>query len=186
MKRTPPERAPAKSTPEKRERAPPVPNPVDDELYGELELALRIDENALDEAEIRQVDCYHEASKQLKFLISRRDAAKQHLAEAEAEAYLHVKGHLEKAEADGKKKATENEIKAYVVQDRQVRDANATLLALSEQVGKWQALVSSYEQRSYALKDLAALWIAGYNGARAPLVRDVNREALAAERRRRG
>ncbi len=123
-----------------------------------LEPLLQIDENGLDEALISQPDAYYRVSRLLTLQISRRDAAKQLVEEAEAEADLEIRSRAQKAD----QKITENEIKSKKILDEDVKHAESELLALNRSVGQLQALKEAFTQRGYALKSLADLYIANY------------------------
>lgn len=151
--------------------------PEDFDDMQELELALGIDEHALEEALRSQPETFYRVSKALALVISRRDAAKQALSDAEASADLAVRDESREEESraardaakSGKDKTgaskiklTEGEVKARVQLDPAVVDARDVFAQLSEEVGKLSALKEAFQQRSYALKDLCGLYIANY------------------------
>lgn len=135
------------------------PAPAEDyDDIRELESCLAIDEHALDEALRAQPETFYRVSKALALEISRRDAAKQALQDAEFKADLVVRDRAEKQE----KKITEGEVRARVSQEDDVVFAREELQRLSESVGKLTSLKEAFQQRSYALKDLVGLYIANY------------------------
>ena len=127
----------------------------------ELERGLRIDEHGLNEALVEQPDMFYRVSKALAMEISRRDHAKQALADAEADADLAVRARAIAME----EKVTETEVKSRVRSDASVRTAIAEHLRLCETVGKLAALKEAFQQRSYALKELVGLYLANYYSA---------------------
>lgn len=133
------------------------PDPFD-ALVEELEQNLAIDEHDLDTACIQQPDDFYRAAKSLAMYLSRRDEAKQLISEAEARVdtqYRH------QAEVNGDK-VREAEVANAVTLDREVQEEKRKLLEINERVGIITALKEAYAARGYVLKDLAALWIAGY------------------------
>lgn len=180
--------------------------------FRELEDALAIDEHALEEALRDQPETFYRVSKALALVISRRDAAKQALADAEAGADLDVRDESREEESRvardtvrgkdkptpvSKIKLTEGEVKARVQLDPAVVEARGAFARLSEEVGKLTALKEAFQQRSYALKDLCGLFIANYytasehtGGGAASAVKeraaDSARRRMADERRRGG
>lgn len=142
-------------------RVPPPGKKAPPEDYDdmrELEAALRIDERALEEALRDQPALFYRVSSAYAMEISRRDAAKQALQDAEAEVGLQVR---ESARRD-EQKVTEGEVAARTQTAPRVGAARERLHELSESVGKLAALKEAFQQRSYALKDLAALYVANY------------------------
>jgi hypothetical protein len=129
-------------------------------LYEQLEKALLIDEHALDEAIEEQPDCFHKVSKQLAILESRRDAAKQALADEEAKVDTELRMKARKND----EKITNDEIKAQTRLMPSVKKASQTYLELNGQVNLYEALKESFKQRSYALGHLVDLFVAGYFG----------------------
>jgi len=124
----------------------------------ELEESLQINEHALDEALCLQPGVFYRVSKAYALEVSRRDAAKQALQDAEARADLVVR---EEA-ANDSRKVTEGEVRATVQTMREVVAARDHLHRLSETTGKLGALKEAFQQRSYALKDLVNLYLANY------------------------
>jgi len=142
-------------------RRPSRGSPDDYDDFRELEAALRIDEYALEGALREQPELFYRVSKAYALAISRRDAAKQALQDAEAEADLLVRGDAQEDD----RKITEGEVRAKVQTDGKVVRARDALNAQSELVGKLSALKDAFQQRSYALKDLAGLYVANYYSA---------------------
>ena len=129
------------------------------ELIAGLERALRIDRHALDEALQQQPDLYYRGAQALALAKSRMDAAKEAAADLESDVEIGIREEVVARE----EKLTEGAIKAMLRSDPQVREAAQKYLALKREVGQLSALVDSYEQRSYMLRELVGLYIAGYN-----------------------
>ncbi|MDP3937714.1 MAG: hypothetical protein Q8R92_06220 [Deltaproteobacteria bacterium] len=135
-----------------------APEVEDYDDFRELEDALRIDEHALERALRDQPVMFYRVANAYALEISRRDAAKQALQDVEAEADLSVRGRAQRDD----QKITEGQIRATVQTDGRVAQAQASLARRSEAVGKLAALKEAFQQRSYALKDLAGLYVANY------------------------
>lgn len=135
-----------------------TPSAEDYDDLRELEEALRIDEHALEEALRDQPSLFYRVSSAYAMEISRRDAAKQALQDVEAEADLGVRREAQAEE----RKITEGEVRAMVQIDGGVVRARARFNQLVETVGRLGALKEAFQQRSYALKDLAGLYVANY------------------------
>lgn len=126
--------------------------------FAALETELRIDKNSLDDALVEQPDFYYRVSKAYSLLLSRRDAAKSRLEEVRAEA----DGQIRNAANKTAEKVTETSITNRVLLSDDVREAIERLAAAQSEMSKWLMLREAFEQRSYALKDLSALYSAGY------------------------
>lgn len=159
-----------------------------DEKIAGFGKALRIDQNALDEELERQVLSFYEVSRMLALYTSRRDAAKQMLQTVEAEVDSRLRRKMSKTD----KRSTEKELDALRRTDAEVRKANDALLELNAITGQLAVLKEAFQQRSYVLKDLVALFVANYYasssaGAKAD-VREIDarvaRQAMAKERRK--
>jgi hypothetical protein len=171
-----------------------VKQPTELDRIAELEEGLQIEEHALDEAIQEGPDLFYEVSKEYALTISRRDAMKQTIDELKAEADIEIR----REGRDNGDKVTEKEIEARIRAHKPVVKAYSEYLRLSELAGQLGALKEAYQQRSYALKELSNLWVAGYFGntdeiqskPRQSVGRDrqaeVNRRAMSDERRRRG
>lgn len=121
-----------------------------------LEEGLRIEKDALDDGLLQQPDLFYRVSKELTLATSRRDAAKQGVADAEA--------NVELALHRSKDKYTVGEIKAHIAVAPSVKAARKMLADLQYEVNALNGLKEAFSQRSYALKELVALFIANYYG----------------------
>lgn len=124
----------------------------------QLEAALAIDEHALDQAEMRQADAYYRVAKACAILTSKRDAAKQSVAESEAQAAIEIRETAEKRS----EKVSVAEVGAMVTVDRDVSAATKDYLRLSGLVMQYAALERAFTQRSHALSGLIDLHGKGY------------------------
>lgn len=145
-------------TAKRAEPEAPEPEAVEYDDLRELEDALRIDEHALEKALCDQPELFYCVSRAYALEISRRDAAKQALQDAEAETDLRIR---DQARRDDQK-ITEGEVRATIQIDGRVTQAQAHLARRNEWVAKLGALKEAFQQRSYALKDLAGLYVANY------------------------
>lgn len=128
------------------------------DLIKDLEEGLLIDEHELHAALQMQPDFYYRVSKAYALLLSQRDEAKQTLQVIEAE--VDVK--LRREALENGDKVTEKEIESRKRIHRDVMAANDDLLTLNHKLGEVLALKEAYQQRSYVLKDLVALYIGNY------------------------
>lgn len=152
--------------------------------------AIAIDKNALDDEFIHQGELFHRVSDRLAITISMRDEKKDYVRELEASTDQTIRS--EALEND--ERMTEAQIKQRITLDRGVQAANAQLAELNRQVNRLAALKESFIQRSHALRELNALYLAGYygvgtgshKGARnaANAQYELNREAMQRERKR--
>lgn len=119
---------------------------------------IKIDRNDLDTMLIEQPQHYADVAHQFALAISRRDRAKHVLDETRAR----IDNEERQLARDNEEKVTDSLLTARitvhpdVVQANKVRDQWARMAAI------WEALKEAFEQRSYALKDLCALYHAGY------------------------
>lgn len=154
-------------------------------FWQEHRALLQIDKNGLDEAWVAQPQIYQDIGDRLALEISRRDEAKDELADTIAE----IDGRVRELHADDDKKPTETAIKMEVSQDVLVQKAKKRLRALELNVGRLTALKDSFHQRRYALQDLTSLHLGGYyqsNSGHAKNAREAthegSRKAMQAER----
>lgn len=128
--------------------------------YEELEQELLIDPDDLDQELTRHVENYYAVSKQYMVAVSKRDEAKKDFKEVSGELYFEVRGVL----SDTESRVTEGMVEAQTVQETKYQKANNILIEAEKAVNDWSALKSAYESRSFALRDLVQLYIAGYFG----------------------
>ena len=169
-----------RAKPSRRELPSPPPQSEDYDDMRELEQALAIDEYELADARKKQPELFYRVAKAYALTISRRDAAKQSLQDAEARADLDVRRDAQQEE----RKITEGEVRAMVQVDPAVVQTRAVLSRLSEEVGQLGALKEAFQDRSYALKDLISLYVANYFQASEGNVGGIARDRMGAEGRR--
>lgn len=156
----------------------PPPAPVDD--ITALEVSLAIDKLDLDAILEREGDDSFKIAEAYELAISRRDAAKQAAAEAEAEADLSIRRQAEATQ----RKVTEPQVAAMKILHPGVREANRLELDLSLRAGRLKALRDSFERRSKAISTLAELYKSGYfSGATRHHAQEQVRQAAADEAR---
>jgi K+-sensing histidine kinase KdpD len=146
----------------------------------ELENMLILDENALDEALEQQPDLFYRVSKELALTVSRRDFAKQTKEEVEAT----VDAKIRHTAAVQDEKITERQIESEKRLHKDVQKAIKDLFVLNEKVGHLSALKEAFQQRSYVLKSLCDLYIAGYFGSNMSGTSERMKEHNAGEVRR--
>jgi len=116
----------------------------------ELEAALRIDRNNLDDAIAHQHELYYEVCKQVALRMAEVDSAKAGLKEIEAEVDAAIRGEA----ANNDERITETMIASMKLRDRDVKRQKQTILDLELKYARLQALEKSYHQRNAALERL--------------------------------
>lgn len=129
-------------------------------FHENMDAAIMIDKHALDDCLVQQPELFHKVAERLALEVSLRDEAKNELSIVMAEVDEIVRLH---AETSGTK-VTETAIKMQIQQHPDVVMARNVVMGLEKSVGLLQALKESYNQRSYALKDLVSLYLAQYYG----------------------
>lgn len=119
---------------------------------------LQIDKHALDDALIEQASVYFTISQDLSQAVSDRDEVKENLDVTDAQLYLDIRADL----IDNGEKATEAQVSAQVHTHSKHEGAMKDLLKARKQVDVLGALKDSFQQRSYMLRELVELYIAGY------------------------
>jgi hypothetical protein len=141
----------------------------------DFEKRIKIDQDALNDELVAQPELFLATSKAYVAAVSERDAAKTRLDEVRAAAYFRVREHIE-ASGD---KATEAAVAARVELDDKYRKAVAIHLKARQVAAEAEAVKEAFGQRGYVLKDLAALYIAGYyvaSSVSGPASREVQRQ----------
>ena len=128
--------------------------------FAQLEAALAIDENALEEALQAQPQAFYRVSKALALTMSRRDSAKKALEEVEAVVDLQHRSTAAAAEH----RTTERELESKRLLHSSVKAARDAYLSVDYKLNKLKALKDSFEQRSWALNKLVDLYIHNYYG----------------------
>jgi hypothetical protein len=124
----------------------------------ELHQGLTIDKLALDDEVIRQPSLFYQVSEQLTLAIAERDAAKEELANTDANLSQRWRKHLSK---DGKR-ATDASVAQLVQTSDEHEKAFTQWLVAKTKADKLLALKDAFQQRSYMLRDLVTLYSANY------------------------
>lgn len=124
----------------------------------ELSGALAIDRLALNVDVVRHAQLFNTVAQEYVKACDARDFAKKALAEVRAEQLFAIR---EQFVTDGKK-ATEAQVNAALDLDELVQEANRVYLTESLNANQWGALRESFIQRSYMLRAIVDLELAGY------------------------
>lgn len=128
------------------------------DLYDKYKAKLVIDKHSLDNEGVAQAQLFADIAEKHVECASHRDEAYQTYKITEAQQNLRMRQDA----LDEGRKVTETMLESLVITSRPyqiAKDAHLTWKALAD---KWEALRESAAQRSYILKDLAALWLGGY------------------------
>lgn len=126
----------------------------------ELQQALMIDEHDLERECRDQAVMFYNVSELNTLAQSRRDEAKQKLAEIEAEVDSDIRYDAEVAG----ERVTEPAIKSQIKLNKRYQKAARELKILQIEVGKLSGLERSYDHRKEMLKLLVRLYLANYFG----------------------
>lgn len=142
-------------------------------LVEKARTGLRIDKLSLDDELERQSEMFYAVAEAHSKAVSARDAAKDELKRVDAELYLVVRDDLTAkaqkrvAGGDAKKSAsperiTEAQVNSEVILHTDHIKAEDVLRNREGTVNELEALRDAWHQRGYALKDLAALFVAQF------------------------
>lgn len=137
---------------------PPELFGVNGATFSRLESAIKIDKHALEDTLLEHPNLFGEVAQSLSYAISVRDELKLRIKKLEADLDADIRLELE---GDGKK-VTENAVQRAIQSDSKFDKLQYDLLDANSAVGRWEALKETYIQRSYATKDLVALYLAHY------------------------
>jgi hypothetical protein len=112
----------------------------------------------LDDEVIRQPMLFYEVSDQLTDALAERDASKEELAATDAELDNSWRRKL----AKNKERVTDKVILSHVTTSSEHEKAFETYLRAKTRADKLLALKEAFQQRSYMLRDLVALYSANY------------------------
>lgn len=118
---------------------------------------LLINRNSLDNELIHQPDLYYQAGVAYAHANSEADAAKDEVKYLEAEL-----GAVVRAQLEGKERVTEAMVTAGILTHPKMVKAKERLIRKVRAREEALALKESFQQRSYAIKDLCGLFIANY------------------------
>lgn len=119
---------------------------------------LAINKYTLDDEFVEQADIFYRVSEAAAIAVSVRDAAKDTLARGKAQLELE----LRKDAVDSKVRVTDKEILANVEADEGTLVLTTDYLDKRTDADLWFALKESFIQRSYMLRNLGSIYIAGY------------------------
>lgn len=126
--------------------------------YDELREKLVLDKHALDDAIEDQPELFHIVALQVARAISVKDGLKRTLDITKAD----VADRLRSEKIAASQKVVETKIAQDVLIDQLYKDAADVLSDARVEVERWSALKESYNQRSYMIRELGSLYIAGY------------------------
>lgn len=129
-----------------------------EKLIAEFRALLLIDKSCLDQHLQEQAEIFYRIADALAQSQSVRDKAKEYIAITDAELNLQFRKVLEK---DGVK-VTDAKINAMVQDDEDHQEAFNKYMETKEQADKLSAMREAWMQRSYMLRELVGLFIAGY------------------------
>lgn len=132
----------------------------DADEFRELEEAVAIAEHSLDVNCIQHSDLFYRVSRSLARYTAKRDEQKQKTSEIEA----FVDAELRRAPVADGSRLTEAAIANQKTMDPRIKLARKELAKLNRIVGQITALKEAYLQRSYSLKGMIDLHLAGYFG----------------------
>ncbi len=124
----------------------------------EFEDALRIDKYDLDTELLSQADLFYRVAQQYAEAVSDKDAQYEFLKETDAKLNLLIREQFDGAG----KKITEAQINATVLSHDEHKAVFQEWLGSKEAADSIGHLKEAFIQRSYMLRDLAQLYIAGY------------------------
>lgn len=125
--------------------------------YHALKERLAIDKHNLDDVIMEQPGLFYDVSEQLTIALAERDAAKENLEIVNAELDSKWRKNLQ-----SQAKLTEKVISNHVMQDPDHEAAFTEYLTFKSKADRLQALKDAFQQRSYMLKSLVALYTANY------------------------
>ncbi len=159
------------------------------DLLVELEDALGISKENLDEHISTHSEIFYQVGKIVAVLASRRDKEKQNRDNVESQVDLNIR---QQALSDSIK-ITEREIDARKNLNKEVQESRDAVLDLGEEINIWGALKEAYGHRNYMLKEITALYVTEYYATQSAgdgnkykgVQADRGREAMSGERKRR-
>ncbi len=124
----------------------------------DLQKNLAIDKSVLDDEVIRQPMLFYEVSDQLTTALAERDAAKEELAVVDAELDNSWRRKLAKV----KDRVTDKVVLSCVMTSPEHEKAFQSYLQAKTKADRLIALKEAFQQRSFMLRDLVALYSANY------------------------
>lgn len=144
---------------------------------------LRIDRNRLDEELQQQAALYAQVGERCALAASVRDDRRERLKRVDALLFLRIRDRL----LESGDRFTEATLNSMVLTHAEHREAARLHAEAVHQCAQWEAMREAFQQRSYALKDLCQLFIAGYytdTSVRGQPASDVQQRKYEASRER--
>ena len=131
---------------------------ADDDIYQAYKAKLQIDQSKLDTCIQQQATTYLAVQEEYTLAVSRRDEARDQLSRRDAELARDIRIDLTKRG----EKTTEAIVNDCVMLSPAHIKASDHLAACKRSSDRWGALVGAFEQRLRMLRELVALYSAGY------------------------
>lgn len=144
-----------------RERLPASETPFEhsQRLLTELSQSLKIDKHGLDDELVHQPELYHRAGQEYSNAAWYRDKAKGEREDIKSRLNMEVRRDALKAS----EKVTNDAVDNRVIADERYKEAQAEYQEWDRLTSRWSSLREDFHSRGFALRELASLWIAGYN-----------------------
>lgn len=120
-----------------------------------LQQQLQIDPDDLESALIEQPDLYYHVSDSYVNAVARRDAVKFSIEQVTAE----LGEQMRKAAVAKDEKLTEAAITRKLADTPRLQEMEEQYLALRLEADRWQALKEAFQQRSFMLRELVAIFV---------------------------
>jgi hypothetical protein len=120
-----------------------------------LRSKLSIDKDDLDNALVEQPDLYYHVADAYVTAVADRDAAKLDLEQATADLDKQFRG----AAAAAEEKLTETSLQRKIATTPRIQNMEKDLLYLRADADRWQALKEAFQQRSFMLRELVAMYV---------------------------
>lgn len=124
--------------------------------FSELADAIKIDKHDLDEDLVRQPSLYHRVGQNYAFAAALRDNKKN-------ERDTRRNSAMEELRESTTEKMSETRLASLVALDSEYIYLDEEYQKLCVLAARWASLREDYHSRGFALRELAALWIAGYH-----------------------
>ena len=121
----------------------------------DLRLKLSIDKDDLDEALVEQPDLYYHVADAYVTAVAERDAAKLDLEQATAE----LDKQFREAAAAAEEKMTETSLQRKIATTPRIMTLERDMLRYRVDADRWQALKEAFQQRSFMLRELVAMYV---------------------------
>lgn len=116
---------------------------------------LQIDRDDLDTCLVEQPDLYYHVAEAYVLAVAKRDEAKLDLEQATAD----LDKQFREAAAAAEEKVTEAALSRKLASAPRIQKLERELLGLRVEADKWQALKEAFQQRSFMMRELVAMFI---------------------------